>query len=322
VAEDALDDFLKVLNEAKTNKTDFECEYGIKTKNGKHKIVHTKSKAILDEHGNLKRIIGITRDITDVKNFEKERDRSIRELNRSNKELEEFAYIASHDLQEPLRKISTFGERLKLKIGPTLGDEGAMYLDRILASTENMRILIDNLLEFSKISSSNHLYSPCDLNEILNTVLSDQEIGMEETKIVLNIDKLPRIEGAPSELKQLFNNLLSNAIKFRRPDVQLKVAIRSEKLARSAKEKYHLPADRTYFRIDIIDNGIGFEKEYAERIFQIFQRLHGKAEYPGSGIGLAICKKIVDNHEGLIHANGTLNRGSIFTIVLPQKQSI
>jgi light-regulated signal transduction histidine kinase (bacteriophytochrome) len=254
-----------------------------------------------------------------VKAFEKERDRNIRELNRSNRDLEEFAYIASHDLQEPLRKISTFGERLKTQYSSTLDKDATIYLNRILASTENMRTLIDNLLEFSRMTRSSRAYVPCDLNIIMQEVASDQELKIEETHTAIDKTGLPVIDAVPSEMRQLFNNLISNSLKFRRKDVTPVIRISAMVMGDTEKMKYGFALDRRFYQIDLADNGIGFEQEYAEKIFQIFQRLHGKAEYPGAGIGLAICKKIVDNHEGNIYASSNGN-GSTFSILLPQKQ--
>jgi PAS domain S-box-containing protein len=304
---------------AAAEKTEFEFEYLLTTKNGKQKVVSSKGKVVTDKTGKARRILGMTRDVTAVKNFEKEREHIIRELNRSNRDLEEFAYVASHDLQEPLRKISTFGERLKTQCASSLDKDGTLYLSRILASTDNMRILIDNLLEFSKTTRSSRAHVPCSLNVVVQHVLSDQELKIEETKTTLQVADLPEIEAVPSEMRQLFNNLLSNALKFRKKEADPVIRINATVLGDAEKVKHHLAFDRKYYKINFIDNGIGFEQEYAEKIFQIFQRLHGKAEYPGAGIGLAICKKIVDNHDGIIYASSAGN-GATFTIILPQKQ--
>jgi light-regulated signal transduction histidine kinase (bacteriophytochrome) len=266
------------------------------------------------------KLIGITRDVTPLKYFERERDRSIRELNRSNQELEEFAYVASHDLQEPLRKISTFSERLKAKFAAPLGSEGSLYVDRILASTENMRILIDNLLEFSRMARSTYAFARINLQDIIRSVVTDLELKIEETGARIVLGTLPEVEVVAAEMKQLFNNLIGNAIKFRSEGEPILIEINSDKVSRQEKEERHLPSELDYFKITIRDNGIGFEEEYAERIFQIFQRLHGKSEYPGSGIGLAICKKIADNHNGLIYAESTPGKGAAFHLILPEKQ--
>lgn len=320
ISEDDLKRYEQAVETARATKTSFEIEYLVATRLGKQKVVSTKGKVITNDRGEIHRIVGITRDITSVRNFEKERERSIRELNRSNKELEEFAYVASHDLQEPLRKISTFTERIRTKYSDNLGAEGSMYLERILAGTENMRILIDNLLEFSRTTRSSRQFELCDLNTVVQRVRTDLELKVEDTGTELKVQTLPIVEAVPSEMSQLFNNLISNSIKFRQPDIKPVISITTEKVSKSEKDKYHLPLEINYFKIVLRDNGIGFEAEYEEKIFQIFQRLHGKTEYAGSGIGLAICKKIVDNHDGVIYAQGNLGKGSAFVVILPEKQ--
>jgi PAS domain S-box-containing protein len=320
VLPEHLDSLQRVVSKALDAKEGFEHEYVVRTKTGVEKFVYTKGRALLNKDGDLKRIIGITRDITAKKNFENERDRNIRELNRSNKELEEFAYVASHDLHEPLRKILTFSERLKGKFSEALGEDGSTYLSRIWASADNMRKLIDNLLEFSKISKGTRSFVSCSLSDVLKDVVSDQELRIEETSTVLKVKDLPVVEGVPSELRQLFNNLISNALKFRKKDVAPVITITSHTLSHKEKSEMLLPFNQVFYQINVQDNGIGFESVYAEKIFEIFQRLHGKAEYSGSGIGLAICKKIVDNHDGIIYAKGEPGIGSVFSVILPQKQ--
>lgn len=310
----------KVIATAVANKIDFDCEYQIETKSGVTRTVSTKGKVVTDENGEVQKILGITRDITMSKEFERERERNIRDLSRSNQELEEFAYVASHDLQEPLRKISTFTERLKAKLVNHVEKDGGLYIDRIQASTENMRILIDNLLEFSRISRSPQSLTLVDLNVVVKKVIADLDLQIEETKTKISVAQLPKIEASETEMSQLFNNLISNAIKFRRTDVDSFIEIGCSKLEKKEKEFHHLPPEKVFFKISVKDNGIGFEEEYAVKIFQIFQRLHGKSEFPGSGIGLAICKKISDNHSGIIYAEGDLKRGAVFYIILPEKQ--
>jgi light-regulated signal transduction histidine kinase (bacteriophytochrome) len=240
-------------------------------------------------------------------------------LDRSNKDLEQFAYIASHDLQEPLRKISTFGQRMHSKFSNQLGDEGNAYLLRMLAATENMSLLIDNLLELSLLSRKIQPYKQCDLNVILKEVQTELELVIEETNTTIALQNLPVLEAIPSQMSQLFNNLISNAIKFRKPGVYPLIKIAGKKLSAAEKHDYLLSLNHEFYQITVEDNGIGFEEEYATRIFLIFQRLHGRAEYGGSGIGLAICKKIIDNHHGQIHAESVPGEGAVFTILLPEK---
>jgi light-regulated signal transduction histidine kinase (bacteriophytochrome) len=317
-----VEQFTLLADRARAEKSSYEFEYVITTRTGKKKIVSTTARTITDKDGHLFRVAGITRDLTAVRNFEKERERSIRELNRSNKELEEFAYVASHDLQEPVRKIATFGERLKSKYEDVLGTDGNLYLDRIMASTEYMRVLIDNLLEFSRTTRSSRAYQTCPLDQVVRDVVAELDLKVEETRAEVEVNALPVIEAVPSEMNQLFNNLISNAIKFRKPETHPLITITADTVSKSDKDRFHLPIAVNFHKITVQDNGIGFEPEYEEKIFQIFQRLHGKTEYAGSGIGLAICKKIVDNHEGVIYAEGKLGQGAKFVMFLPEKQYI
>lgn len=293
-------------------------EYEIKDEKGEGKILSTYAKVIHDNEGSIQKIIGTTRDITQLKEYEKILENKIAELNRSNTELEEFAYVASHDLQEPLRKISTFGNRLKTLFSVQLGDEGVLNLVKMLNAAENMRNLIDNLLEFSRISRSNQLYEEVDLSKTIQYAMEDLDMSIAETGTNISASPMPVIKAIPSQMRQLFFNLLHNAIKFRKGDTELVVNILQKKIGLLEKNFFHLPLGKEYYLITLTDNGIGFEQQYAKRIFQLFQRLEGKFEYPGTGIGLSICKKIVSNHKGLIFASSETRKGTIFSIILPQ----
>jgi len=308
------------FNDALDKLDNYFIETSIRTKSGIAKQLETYGKIERDSNGTPYKIVGITKDITRLKDYEKILQQKIEELDRSNKELEEFAYIASHDLQEPLRKITAFSERLEEKAYNEIGQEGQLYLKRILASTQNMRSLIDNLLEFSRTSRPTDSLEKIDLNMILKEVLTDLELKMEETNAVIEGSPMPTITSYPSQMKQLFTNLLSNAIKFRNPAETPIIKISVENLSDKEKNVHSLFRDTRYYKITIKDSGIGFDQEYSSKIFQIFQRLHGKAEYPGSGIGLAICKKIVDNHNGIIYAESVPGNGAAFIIVLPENQ--
>lgn len=315
IAEDA--EKAALLNRENTEADYFITAHTIVTASGEEKKLENFSKIVRNE-GKPAKIYGITRDVTRLKEYERSLENKIKELNRSNKELEEFAYVASHDLQEPLRKLMTFSERLVSKYGNDLGADVKMYVDRIVAASENMRILIENLLEFSRVTRAAEQYRQVDLNEVLKDVYSDLEIRIAESNADINTTTLPTIEAVASQMKQLFLNLISNSIKFHKKDDNLSIFITSQKASEEDVVTHLLTPGIPYHKITVEDNGIGFEQEYSEKIFQIFQRLHGKVEYPGSGVGLAICKKIVENHNGVIFAEGNPARGATFTIILPE----
>jgi light-regulated signal transduction histidine kinase (bacteriophytochrome) len=259
--------------------------------------------------------------VLEKEKFQKILENKVRELDRSNKELEEFAYIASHDLQEPLRKITSFSERLKEKLPPNLEPDVQLYLNRMLAATDNMRTLIDNLLEFSRTSRVSEPFVRTDLNNIIFEVKADLELKIEETGTIIKSDDLPVIDAIPMQMRQLFTNLFTNAIKFKQADGHPQIDIFSSQLTDEEVESNHLNTQKKYYKIIVKDHGIGFDQQYSMKIFQIFQRLHGKAEYPGSGIGLAICKKIVENHNGRIYAESETGKGAEFIAILPESQT-
>jgi light-regulated signal transduction histidine kinase (bacteriophytochrome) len=259
--------------------------------------------------------------VLEKEKFQKILENKVKELDRSNKELEEFAYIASHDLQEPLRKITSFSERLKEKLPSNLEPDVQLYLNRMLAATDNMRTLIDNLLEFSRTSRSSEPFVKTDLNSIISEVTADLELKIEETTAKITSQQLPVIDAIPMQMRQLFTNLFTNAIKFRQTDTSPMIEITSSVLPDGEKEINQLRPNLKFYKIVVRDYGIGFDQEFAMKIFQIFQRLHGKAEYPGSGIGLAICKKIAENHNGRIYAESEPGKGAKFIVILPESQS-
>lgn len=306
-------------NDTTAGKEEYFWQYKITTNSGEVKWLETYGRVVRNDQSEYIKTFGITRDITRLKLYEHSLESKITELNRSNAELEEFAYVASHDMQEPLRKLITFSERLTAKYKDVLRDEGQLYLSRIVAATNNMRLLIDNLLDFSRISRTGEAFEMTSLDAVLHKVLSDLEVSIEEKQATISAGKLPDIEAQAPQMKQLFTNILSNALKFRKPSVAPLINITCEPVAAEEVIRHGLRNQARYHKIRFSDNGIGFEQEYADRIFQIFQRLHGKAEYPGSGIGLAICKKIVEYHNGLIYAKGQLGDGAVITVILPEK---
>lgn len=230
--------------------------------------------------------------------------RQAAELSRSNAELEQFASVASHDLQEPLRKVQTFAGQLTAMEHDRLSPEGQDFLRRMSDAAGRMRSLIDDLLMFSRVSTQGRPFVTVDLGQIVALVLADLEVSIAESGARVNIDELPSIEADPVQMRQLLQNLLGNALKFRREDVVPELSV-------------YAHVDEHVAEIKVKDNGIGFDEQYATRIFRAFERLHGAREYPGTGIGLALCRKIVERHQGMIIAEGEIGRGALFTIRLP-----
>jgi signal transduction histidine kinase len=230
------------------------------------------------------------------------------QLTRSNRELESFASVASHDLQEPLRKILAFGDRLRMQAAGALDPAAGDSLTRMLNAATRMQTLINDLLAFARVGSRAQNFVRVKLDAIVTDVLVDLESRMSDAGGTVHFEPMPDIEADPLQIRQLFQNLISNALKFRRPDAPPVVRIRS-----------HQDDGRAI--IEIEDNGIGFEAQYAERIFGIFQRLHGRGAYEGTGIGLAICRRIVERHHGSISASGRLGEGATFRVTLPMEQA-
>jgi signal transduction histidine kinase len=236
-------------------------------------------------------------------------------LEHSNRELADFAYVASHDLQEPLRKIEAFGERLVNKYSSILPDDGKMFVDRMQNAAGRMRTLINDLLSYSRVTTGAKEFQKVSLSRVLSEVLSDLQIRVEETKATINADELPTIECEPMQMRQLLQNLLGNALKFRKADVLPVITITSEIVLGDEKKGIS-----SFVKLIFADNGIGFDNEFKDKIFTIFQRLHSRTEYEGTGIGLATVRKIVERHGGTINADGILNVGSKFYVTLPLEQ--
>jgi len=269
-----------------------------------------------DEHGNITQVIGAALDITRRKEMERTILQNAHQLEQSNASLEEFAYVASHDLKEPLRKISTFGDRLVASQIDKLTDEGKIYLRKIVDASQRMQNMISDLLSISMISGDRS-FETTSLQKILEDTLQTLEFKIEQQKAVIRYDALPEANVIPSQFRQLFQNLIANSLKFIREDVQPVITIQFTYKTPEDVARFQVRAAGQYLQVQLSDNGIGFENEYAQKIFAIFQRLHGRSEYEGSGIGLAICKKIVEHHGGVIFAHGQPNEGATFTIILP-----
>ncbi|MGV3560677.1 sensor histidine kinase [Larkinella arboricola] len=239
-------------------------------------------------------------------------------LSTINLNLEQFAYVASHDLQEPLRKVQQFGDVLKSQYASQLG-AGVAYLDRMRSAASRMSALIRDLLTFSRISTQKESMDAVSLNRVIDSVLTDLELTIGETGAIIDVDRLPTIHGDALQLGQLFQNLLSNALKFRQTGRSPQIRIRYRPVAANDLPTGLRPtrAAARYHCLEVSDNGIGFDEKYANQIFQVFQRLHGRSQYEGTGIGLAICQKVVDNHGGAIAARSQPGEGATFSLYLP-----
>ncbi|MBB1286348.1 PAS domain-containing protein [Flavisolibacter sp. BT320] len=269
-----------------------------------------------DEAGKIQQIIGAALDINRRKEMERTILQNTLQLEQSNASLEEFAYVASHDLKEPLRKISTFGDRLVASQIDRMSDDGKIYLRKIVDASQRMQNMISDLLSISMISG-NRSFEVISLQKILEETVQTLEFKIENQQAVVRYDALPEASIVPSQFRQLFQNLLANSLKFVREGVTPVITISSSEADAYEVAPYQLAKAERYLKLTIADNGIGFENEYAQKIFAIFQRLHGRSEYEGSGIGLSICKKIVEHHGGVIFAHGEPGVGAVFTIILP-----
>ena len=245
---------------------------------------------------------------------------NITRLKATNEELERFAYVASHDLQEPLRKIIIFSDQLAARYGTILKEEGTDFIERIMKASERMRVLIKNILSFSRSSANSESFEETDLHQLLEGVLSDLEISIQQKNAVIHIGELPIIKIIPGQFRQLFQNLVINSLKFCKENCPPEIEIYAEKIKGLQKSsiKNELYKD-DHYNIYIKDNGIGFEQKYADDIFTLFKRLNSYDKFEGTGIGLSICKKIVDQHSGSITATSNVNEGTTFIISLPVK---
>ncbi|MFW5968283.1 MAG: sensor histidine kinase [Persicimonas sp.] len=263
----------------------------------------------------------VLRDVTEQRRAEDELRRANEELARSNSELENFATVASHDLQEPLRKIQAFGGRLASKYGDELPERGQDYLERMQNAAERMNQLIQDLLAFSRVTTRAKPFEPVDLNEVVEQTLTDLELQIERSGGRVLVDELPRIDADALQMGLVFQNLISNALKFHREGVPPEVTVSAEAGEAGADDETDDDADTRHWKIIVEDNGIGFEQKYLDRIFDVFQRLHGRGVYEGTGVGLAIVRKIVERHSGSITAESAPDEGARFIITLPALQS-
>jgi PAS domain S-box-containing protein len=296
---------------------------------GSIRWIQARGKLFFNDRQEPLRILGTATDITERKlltvQLEKEVQQRTRELQQSNDallksngELEQFAYVASHDLQEPLRKIQTFINRLLESKESTLSHRDQDLCRRIQSASGRMNQLIVDLLSYSTVNTSSRLFANTHLNKLLKNVEEQLKEVIEQAGAVIVASPMPAVHIIPFQFEQLLTNLISNSIKFARAELPPRITIVADTVSGDNIPVSAAAPALSYHRITVADNGIGFNQQYADRIFQVFQRLHGKHEYPGTGIGLAICKKIVENHNGFITASGIENQGAVFIIYIPQ----
>ncbi|QHS61114.1 PAS domain-containing sensor histidine kinase [Chitinophaga agri] len=306
---------------------------------GEKRMIQTSGKVLLDDAAQPYIIVGISQDITEERQRQQELERlvnertralslaneELQEVNKSlekvNNNLEQYAYVTSHDLQEPLRKIKIFSDILLNRSADTTDTFTRKYLSKIDISVNRMTALISDLLNFSRLNRSENTFVPTDINLIIEEVKEDFELAIREKNVTLNVSPLQQIAAVPLQIRQLFFNLIGNAIKFSRQDMTPQINI-SGHLLSAAEISTHpqLNPSWSWYEIIVSDNGIGFEQRHAEKIFTLFQRLHTRDVYSGTGIGLALCEKVVSNHHGIIYARGVVNEGASFHILIPIKQ--
>lgn len=274
-------------------------------------------KLLTDQQGN-NILLGINFDITDEHLLNIELKERNAELEASNKELASFNHVASHDLQEPLRKIQTFISRVSDADKAVLSDSAKDYIYKIEVSAKRMRVLIDDLLLFSRTNTTKKEFIKTNLSELLENAKSELTEIIDEKKAIITASKLPKLSVIPYQIEQLFINLIGNSLKYSQPDLVPEISIESEKVNSDQFPELLDQNIKKFYKITFTDNGMGFDPQFKETIFILFQRLHSRQDYPGTGIGLAICKKIVENHKGFITADSTPDVGSVFTVFLPE----
>ena len=274
-----------------------------------------RSSTAFDDEGNVVMVLVVGSDITELREAHFTAVHSMERLAESNRDLLEFAQVASHDLQEPLRKVVAFGSRLEMHLGDDLDDKGADYLRRMNGAATRMQGLIDDLLTFARVTTRGTPMQTTSLGEIIDAVVDDLEVAIEESGAVVDVDHMPQLPVDASQIGQLFQNLIGNSIKFRQDGVAPYISISAEHVLPETLGGNEPPMG--WYDITVSDNGIGFEEQFATKIFAPFQRLHGRSEYEGSGVGLSVCRRIVERHNGTIRTFSIPGTGTSFMIRLP-----
>jgi two-component system CheB/CheR fusion protein len=330
VKPEYLDPLVSKLRESLETKSDFSQEIRLKHRSGEFRWNIVRAKVSKDKDDNLIDIVITVNDIHEHKVMNEllerkvsERTRKLNELNQaleiSNHDLLQFASVASHDLQEPVRKIQMFTRLLTDKHSHELTQPAINYLNKITHASARMKLLITDILNYSRLSAADNKFEPTDLSQLLAETLEDFDIMIREKSAVIHAEKLATIEVIPGQLRQVFHNLVSNALKFSADDRNPEVTITGHTVADLS---FGAPADEQgqFYRLEFRDNGIGFDEMFAGEIFNLFQRLHSKDRFEGTGIGLAIAQKIIEKHEGQIRAESKEGFGARFIIILPFKQ--
>lgn len=322
------------LQEALSNSSEdfYDYEFPIINKlTGQQRIIHANAQVLYSKEGVREGLSGTAQDVTKERQLQEELRFKVQErtaelhsanaeLEANNRELSQFAYIASHDLQEPVRKISVFADMLQSNLGKN-PERANLYVDKIISSAKRMENLIKDVLQFSRLAKIAQQFEPVDLNVVLAEVLADFDLTIEQKNATIKMDPLPTIDAIPLQMTQLFGNLISNALKYSKPGIAPTITIKSEIFSELDSENSMDTSIRVeYAKIDLTDNGIGFSEQYAEQIFNIFQRLHGNGQYSGTGIGLAMCRKIMQNHSGSISATSREGISTTFTLLIPMRQ--
>jgi light-regulated signal transduction histidine kinase (bacteriophytochrome) len=306
----------QMIDSAIASKEPFEFIYKSKLKSGNIKTLKVLGEVKQDDYNNSLVVIGTCQDITEQELIEHQLRMKQAELEQSNTSLREYAYVASHDLQEPLRKISTFADRLRSSHQGELSETARSYLEKIISSSIRMQQMIRDLLSVSVINSDRS-FKTADLNQLFRDVLQNFEDAIEKKLVTITSEHLPQAKVIPSQMRQLLQNLISNSIKFRKSDVPCHIHVTGCLIEHPHDDIKHPIPGIQYLKLEVRDNGIGFNNQFSEKIFTIFQRLHRKQEYEGTGIGLAICKRIAENHNGMIKAFGEEGKGTIVTLIIP-----